>query len=578
MQTFQNVIKLILVVVMTTTSSLGIFTTSSAAVDESIFDDMYTTDYTVTGGYVDNIPYDDYLTYAESYADEKAEAKAEAAAIGYTFIDVVADGYDLSENNTGKENAAAINEAITVANAAGGGTVYISNYGAETTFEIVTIVMQSNVTLKVGTNTTLQCIDYDQMLLNSEVDGSSGLSSAVIKVYNCDNVTIEGPGTIDGQGQTYMNESYAGDGLSLLASDITSFNLKEYNLAWREYITYKTGSRVQLIRTSNVDGLTIENIELYNSGGFVMWIEETDNILVEYTILNNNLHTENGDGVDYLDCNNVVMHDCFISAADDGMSIKSYDDGGCYNYEFYNCEIISNANCFKIGTPTATGIGNIEVYDCQFFKAGTAGGYAGIAIESVDGSNLEDVYVHDIQMDGILSPLLIWLGYRMSYSTETVGSLSNVVIENIEANNVYMASAVVGCTNGLTDFSEIHYVTDVTIKNFVVKYREGVTSDLDLPGVLECIFAQSAAEVYPEITKIFYMGMGNYEDSLMYDIPVYGLYCRYVDGITVENFYVMPREDNELALDNIQSVFDRYFVSDVTWTYTDDFDGIDFDA
>ncbi len=571
MQTFQNVLKLIMVVIITTTSSLGIFTSSSAAVDESIFDDMYTSDYTVTGGFVDDVPYDNYLTYADSYADEKAEAKAAATALGYTFIDVVADGYDLKADNIASANTTAINDAITAANAAGGGTVYISA-GKEITYPIGTIIMKSNVTLKVGMDVTLQCISYEEMGV------SASLSGGVIKIYNCDNVTLEGPGKIDGQGLTYMNDSYMGDGLSLLADDVTTFNLKEYNLAWRQYICYHTGSRVQLIRTNTVDGLTISNIHLYNAANFLMWVEKTDNILVENVVMENNLHVENGDGVDYLDCNNVIMHDCFISSADDGMSIKSYDNGGCYNYEFYNCEIISYANCFKIGTPTATGIGNIEVYDCQFFKGGTMGGYAGIAIESADGCDLENVYVHDIQMDGVLSPLLIWLGYRMSYSTETVGSLTNVVIENIEANNVDLASAVVGCTNGLTDFSEIHYVTDITLRNFVVKYREGVTSDPTLPGVLECIFAQSSPDVYPEITKIFFMGMGNYEDALMYDIPVYGLYCRFVEGITVENFYVMPREDNELPLDNIQNVFDRYFVSDVTWTYTDDFDGIDFDA
>ncbi len=571
MQTFQNVLKLIMVVVITTTSSLGIFTSSSAAVDESIFDDMYTSDYTVTGGFVDNIPYDNYLTYADSYADEKAEAKAAAEDLNYVFIDVVADGYNLKADNIASANTTAINAAITAANAAGGGTVYISA-GKEITYPIGTIVMKSNVTLKVGMDVTLQCISYEEMGV------SASLSGGVIKIYNCDNVALEGPGKIDGQGLTYMNDSYMGDGLSLLADDVTTFNLKEYNLAWRQYICYHTGSRVQLIRTNTVDGLTISNIHLYNAANFLMWVEKTDNILVENVVMENNLHVENGDGVDYLDCNNVVMHDCFISSADDGMSIKSYDNGGCYNYEFYNCEIISYANCFKIGTPTATGIGNIEVYDCQFFKGGTMGGYAGIAIESADGCDLENVYVHDIQMDGVLSPLLIWLGYRMSYSTETVGSLTNVVIENIEANNVDVASAVVGCTNGLTDFSEIHYVTDVTIRNFVVKYRENVTSDPTLPGVLECIFAQSSPDVYPEITKIFFMGMGNYEDALMYDIPVYGLYCRFVDGITVENFYVMPREDNELPLDNIQNVFDRYFVSNVSWTYTDDFDGIDFDA
>lgn len=573
MTSVSNIFKLILAALLTINSSIGIFAVSSSATyDESIFDDLYESGYEMDGGHVADIPVEDYLIFADSYEIERDEAKAAAQAQGYIFIDVIAEGYDVTTTNNGIENAAAINEAVTKASEAGGGTVYISNSGMETIYETGTIYMQSNVTLKIGANTTLESLTYEE---RTEL---GGLSIAVIKIYGCDNVTIEGPGTIDAQGQTYMDESLLGG--SLLASDVTSFNLKEYNLAWRQYITYKYGSRVQLMRTNNVDGLTVKNITLHDSAAFAMWVNETDNILVENVIIDNNVHTENGDGVDFINCNNVVMHDCFVCAADDGISIKANEDT-CINYEIYNCEVTALANCFKIGTPTANEISNIEVYDCEFFRAGIMGGYAGIALESADGTVMSDVYIHDIQMDGVLSPLLIWLGYRLAYSdttTDQIGSISGIVIENVEANNVDVPCAIVGCSSGLADWSEIHYVEDVTLTNFVIKYREGVTEDLDLPGALEIILAQSGPDEYPEITRVMYLGLTNYNDSLMFDFPVYGLYCRYVKDLTITDFYVMGREGTELPLDNVQSVFDRYFAEDITWTSTEGFSGIDFDV
>lgn len=50
------------------------------------------------------------------------------------------------------------------------------------------------------------------------------------------------------------------------------------------------------------------------------------------------------------------------------------------------------------------------------------------------------------------------------------------------------------------------------------------------------------------------------------DLPSAIIGCTSPDDITIENFNVIPREDTTLPLDNVQDVFDRFFVYNVSWT------------
>lgn len=498
-------------------------------------------------------------TVTEGYADE------EAVATGYS----VADAAVVASNNT-KVLQAMLNDVY----AQGGGTVYVSG-GA---YKIGSVKVYSNTTLRIAEGSSLVCVTYDEKVYLADLaKDSNGVAvsnfgSIMIQITNSENVTIEGTGSLDGNGYTYTDGSM-GDGYSLLPEAMTTFNIKDYVLAFRQYISYAKSSsgRGYVIRTNNVDGLTIRNLVSEEAGNWNMRIHKSTDVLVENIIINNNVHVENGDGINFVGCDGVTMINSFVCAADDGICLKtsslsSYSgDDGCTNHYIANCEVTSLASCFKIGTPTSGAVDNIVVENCNFFRAGIMGGYAGISLESADGTVMTNVSISNINMDGILSPVLIWLGNRLDHGIDEVGSISGVTIENVYAKDVDVASAIVGCTD-LEDVTTIYYVEDVTLRNFYVTYREDVTEDLSLPGVLEGLLAQTSSTVYPEISRVLYLGMGNYEESLMYDIPVYGLYCRYVDGLTVENFNVKPREDTELSQDNVQSLFDRFFVNDVSWS------------
>lgn len=528
-----------------------------------------------------------YLTDETQPEDDKFDyllnftGGATAVSSGYTYTvvegytDETAQGYYVEQSaKIASNNTKVLQAMLDDVYAKGGGTVYIS--GGD--YKVTSIKVYSNTTLRIAEGSSIVNVTYDEKVYLTELGTDdngvavSNFGSIMIQITNSENVTIEGPGAIYANGASYTDESI-GEGSALLPEAMTTFNIKDYVLAFRSYICYaKTSSgRGYTIRTNNVDGLTIYNLLSEESGNWNMRIHKSTDVVVENVIINNNVHVENADGINFVGCSGVTMTHCFVAAADDGICLKtsalsSYSgDDGCSDHYISDCEVTSLASCFKIGTPTSGAVDNINVTNCNFFRSGIMGGYAGISLESADGTVMTNVNISDINMDGILSPVLIWLGNRMEHGVDEVGSISDVTIENIYAKDVDVSSAIVGCTDE-DDMSIIYYVEDVTLRNFYVTYREGVTEDLSLPGVLEILLAQTSSTVYPEISRVLYLGMGNYEESLMFDMPVYGLYCRYVDGLTVENFNVKPREDTVLPLDNVQSVFDRFSVNNVSWT------------
>lgn len=140
------------------------------------------------------------------------------------------------------------------------------------------------------------------------------------------------------------------------------------------------------------------------------------------------MHVANSDGIDICGGTNIKIEHGFIATGDDAIVLKP-SDYEIRNVDETDCIISSYANCFKIGTETQMDESGVSVKNCYFFlPSGITGGYSGIAIESCDGSNVSDISVSDIKMDGISSPLLIWLGNRFKYDKEEVGRIHGVNI------------------------------------------------------------------------------------------------------------------------------------------------------
>lgn len=496
MKVFLIVLVCILTLILLALAAFGIsYKLHSSASTETLGKEetVYTTKE--NGCRIANIPYEEYLT----------ETKAENG--------IIPEG--LHEDNTPEENTEAIEKAIAEAGKSGG-TVVIPNG----TYKITTVRLQSGVTLFIEKGAVLLSQSYDENQASAKP-----LEKAVILAENCENIRITGGGTIDGNGLTYTNEP---------EKDEPLYALKEFNLytrvleARKRIRMAKEGDKANILRLENCKNVTVDGILLKDSAFWTAVFANCENVTIKNFIIDSHLHIANGDGIDITGGKNYDISNCFIATADDGIVLKSIDSD-IENVTVKDCTVCSFANNFKIGTETEYDISDITVKDCFFFMPdGITGGYSGLAVESADGANIKNVRISDIEMQGVSSPLLIWLGNRLRRGRDTVGSIENVTVENIKADKVELPSAVTGVKG--------HSVKNITLKGFDISYRD-TEQNLSVKKNPD----EKSMSGYPEITRVSHIYFLSHKFSRYWSLPCYGLFSRNTENLTVEDFNCQKR-------------------------------------
>lgn len=409
-------------------------------------------------------------------------------------------------------------------------------------FVTAPIELKSNITLIIEKDCALESVGYSASVYHDLTFSTEEDGPALLYAIDAENIKVTGPGKLVGNGTTYTNDALIDTPLYPLEE----FNVKNRVLAARKRIREKrTDNRPHLMYFENCSNIQVSSLEFYEAAFWTCKVLDSDNVKIKNCIIDNDIYVANADGFDIVSSQKVTIDHCFISTADDGICIKSNGKEEVKKVVVNRCTVLSMANCFKIGTETSKDIENITVVNCYFFLPEIIGGYAGIAIESVDGANISDVNVDNIYMEGISSPLLIWLGNRLDEkngSNGEMGSIKDVSVTNVTAKDVELASAITGCVNNKIT----HKVEEVRLANFDVTYRDSKENLNVGSGDFE-----NGMNGYPEITRVIHDYSNSDEQSVYYDMPVYGLFCRHVSEITVLGFNVTPRKCNTLPKDNI---------------------------
>lgn len=344
------------------------------------------TEYTAdeSGCRIVNIPYDEYICKKE--------------------IPQGALMCDLSETNSGAENARIIQTQIDIASKSeAGGTVVVP----KGRYKTATIELKSNVTLFISKGAELVSVSCDENEMSDKK-----LDSGIVIANNERNITITGGGIINGSGESYTFEPECDKPLYALES----FNLYTRVIESRKRLRKgKPVHRPSVIHFKNCCNIKVFNVILKDSAAWTFHLENCKDAEIYDFIIDNHMHVANTDGIDISGGENIRVYHSFIATADDGIVLKAVDNP-IKNVSIKNCTVSSFANCFKIGTETRKDVSDICVQNCTFFLPdGITGGYAGIAIETADGSNIADVTVSDIEMQGVSAAFLIWAGNRMKY-------------------------------------------------------------------------------------------------------------------------------------------------------------------
>lgn len=440
-------------------------------------------------------------------------------------------------------DTAAINAAISAAGEAGGGTVYFS----PGVYLSASIRLKSNITLYLEAGSTIEAAlhtvaKYDEPEPNEWGDkfhyqdfGHSHWQNSLIWGIGLHDVSIVGPGLIHGKGLD--------NGFNRFADE---------SKGEKRYHGNPEGSGNKAIALRDCHNVILRDFSLLHGGWFGILATGVDNL----TIDNLKIDT-NRDGMDIDACQNVRITKCSVNSPwDDGICLKaSYGLGKirhCDNITISDCYLAGNFNegtlidgtfkrsapeyksyktgRIKLGTESNGDFKNIAITNCVFDDS------RGIAIESVDGSHIEDVVISNITMRHVAnSPIFIRLGSRLRGPAGTpIGSIRRVSINNLVA---YDAESSLGSViSGVPG----HPIEDLRFSNILIVQQGGGTKEL-------------SEHVPPEEEKSYP------EPSMFGAVPSYGFFFRHVRGIEMNHVkldFLQPEARPAIVLSDVQ---DAYF-------------------
>lgn len=439
-------------------------------------------------------------------------------------------------------NTQAIQKTIDECNRKGGGKVIVP----KGVFLTGTIYMKSNVELHIEKDAELRGSgsfkDYPfnnvkyPNAFTTDTKGKVHMSHALIFAEAQKHISFTGEGTINGNGES---ESFqlGNDGESAASRQrpcglliINCKNILMQGLHLRN-------SAYWMQNYIGCDSLHIKGIDVYNHANY------------------------NEDGID-IDARNVLIEDCHIDVDDDGICFKNHERVHiCENILVRNCNISSNCNAIKFGTVTIGGLKNVKITDCNItackddnirhwqrnlhFIGLPITVISGIALESVDGANIENVLISNIVMTGVQTPIFIVLGNKGrnvvgSSGNSPVGSIKNITIENIKAESYSKMPSSITALPG-------YYVENIKLKNIAITgMSEGTTEE--------------GEKILPE-------NIHAYPENRMYGevYPASGFYIRHGKNISFEDVSLKLKEKDcrsSLVLSDVQNISFKNLVMD----------------
>lgn len=467
-----------------------------------IFSDIY------KGDFYQEIPYNKYINKNLFVPLDNA-----------TFI----RDFDVKPDDPSINNAPFINLAIQQCSNNGGGIVVVDGGN----YTCGTIYLKNNVVLYIEKNSSIVAShisdDYTE--------------NALIYADSCENIGIIGPGKVCGEGNFFSLKPYLPPKTEPFTKTLDVWDLRQ---EYRKRIRFPHKSKYGfLMLLKNCSQIKLYNFILENAAMWTLNINSSNNVSISNVVINNNRHVANCDGIDICGSSNVVIKNCFVSTADDGIVLKnnmsiatSGDDGlkiknnldvtcksGMSNIYVHDCEVISCTNAFKIGTETSLDISDVTVENCKFYLTDIyPAGVSGISIESCDGAKVHNINISNIEMDSMACPLFIRLCNRNGDNKSELdgrGEITNISINNIKAQNIEIPIMIMGIPN--------QKICDVNLKNFDLKYAGG-RDYFDLRFKIP-----EQEKEYPECNRFR-------------NINAYGVFVRHAKNIALKNIKIRSRD------------------------------------
>lgn len=392
----------------------------------------------------------------------------------------------------------AIQKAINTCKGTGGTVLF-----SKGTFVTGQLILGSDMTLQIDSAATILGIQsddedaYPHHLIETKYPNRmlQDCQRRLIYGNHVQNVTITGKGLIDGQGdyKLWMNVKNLG--------------------------TEK--DRPSILAFVDSKNITISNITMIDPACWTQVYIESDSITIQNIKVHTGNLTPNRDGIDIVDCHQVLIEGCNIKSEDDGICFKSGSEYGCKEVVVQNCEIdklnVNAGNCFKLGTD---GLGSFMNFEVSNLKLINAFQNSALVLESMDGAVIDNIKISNCEINNCGQAIFVLLADRkrtVPGRKPRIGSISNISFKNINGKNFTQQypSIITGIKG--------HNIQNIIFENFNLKLKGGVKNT-----------NQSVMEYdgkYPEGSKF-----GN--------TNAYAFYIRHTDKVEFINCNISSAQDD----------------------------------
>ncbi|HVU33812.1 MAG TPA: glycosyl hydrolase family 28 protein [Opitutaceae bacterium] len=431
-------------------------------------------------------------------AEPAATADRDRGARVYNIRDYGAKG-DGTTLDTG-----ALQAAVDACARDGGGTVLVP----AGTFVIGTTELRSNVTLHVAAGGTLlgsgHGADYHAVGA-IPLHGDSTLADgnwALLFAVDARNITLEGPGTIDGQGHLFHRAAAGVPPPSGLEG------------AHRPY-------HVLLYRCEQV---VVRDLELVRGAFHSIRIIQSRRVRLDGLYVHNRVNSNN-DGFHFISAHYVTVSNCIVICGDDACALF----GSCQFVTVTNSIFSTRWSVFRFGGGQ---VKNVAVSNCVIYET------YGCPIKIGAGHmQLENLSFANLVLQDVTGPIGIYFSGK-AYGGEAAFTpfVRNISFSNIRATVVDQPRLAYGDMPSIghafpgeqhscitLDGVNGHRVEDIRFSDVHVTYAGGGSAELAAKRVIPETVPRYAGE---------YFGVWS---TAPFGPPAYGLYARNVKGLTLAN-------------------------------------------
>jgi polygalacturonase len=407
-------------------------------------------------------------------------------------------------------DTAAVQSAIDACHRDHGGTVLVP----AGVFHVGTLELKSNVTLFLAAAGTLlgsadgkQYHAVDAIPLSGDSTLGDG-NWALIFAVDAQNVTIDGPGLIDGQGIQFHSPTRGAPPASGLGG-----NRRPYHLLFHR-----------------CEHLRVRNVRLWRCAYHSVRVIQSKHVQMDGLHIFNRVNGNN-DGFHFISCEHVAISNCTVESQDDACALF----GSCKHVTVTNCYFSTRWSVFRFGGGVAE---NITVSNCVLHQVFGCP----FKFHGNPGSRFENMSFSNLLLQDVTGPISISVG-PSARSTQPATAPATPparppesgrppgIVRNISFSNI--RGTVIGNPPALPDYP------------FDSAYRPG---ELRSCIVLNAIGDSVVENIAFDNVHLTFEGGGTAEQAAIRDVPqvageyfmlgplpAYALYARNVRGVTLQN-------------------------------------------